>query len=315
MFVAAGEALLDVFDAGATPTGQTLDARIGGSPYNVALGLARLGQPVAFCAAVSRGFLGERLVRSMADEGIDTRTVQRVDAPVSMCLVGLDAHGVPRYDFIGERGADRQLSPAVAEQLPPQVTALHVGSYAMVVEPVASTQRALVRRLAGHALIAYDPNVRLVVEPALDRWRAVLDDLLPDVDLLKISDEDLGLLYPGADEAAMAADWLARGPRLVVITRGGKGASAYTMASRVEVGAQPVRVVDTVGAGDTFQAALLAGLAETGRCSRAGLEALAAAGDDSLRRLLGFGVQAAAITCSRRGADLPRRTELPPLQA
>ncbi len=310
MIVVAGEALMDVFDAGATPTGQALDARIGGSPYNVALGLARQGQPVAFCGAVSRGFLGERLLRSMADEGIDTRCVQRVDAPCSVCFVGLDAAGVPRYDFVGERGADRQLSRAVLDALPATIEAVHVGSYATVVEPVAGTQRAVVDVCAARgALVAYDPNVRLVVEPELERWRAVLEDLLPRTHLLKISDEDLDALYPGVGMDTMAAGWLAQGVRLVVVTRGGEGSVAYRAgAAPVAVPAARVTVADTVGAGDTFQASLLTGLAERGLLSPAGLAAL---DTSSLQALLAFAATAAGITCSRRGADLPRRAELP----
>src|SRR5688572_19217837 len=199
MIVVCGEALMDVFDAGATASGQRLDARIGGSPYNVALGLARLTQPAAFCGAVSTGFLGERLMRSLADEGIDTACVQRTPAPTSVCIVGLDASGVPAYDFYGERGADRQLDAAQAlARVPTNARALHFGSYAMVVEPVATAQRALIerehRRGDASALIAYDPNVRLTVEPELQRWRETLQWMLPRTHLLKISEEDLALL-------------------------------------------------------------------------------------------------------------------------
>jgi fructokinase len=309
MIVVCGEALMDVFDAGATATGHVLDARIGGSPYNVALGLARLGQPAAFCGAISKGFLGERLMRSLADEGIDTACVQRVDAPTSVCIVGLDARGVPAYDFYGERGADRRLDAAAAlAALPPTTRALHFGSYTMVVEPVASAQRALVEREHARRLIAYDPNVRLTVEPDLTRWRATLDWMRPRTHLLKISEEDLRLLYPGLAPEAAALQWLAQGVRTVVVTRGSEGALAFCGAARAAVPPVAVTVVDTVGAGDTFQAALLTWLAEDGRLSIDGISALDAA---ALESMLSFAARAAAITCSRRGADLPRRVELP----
>jgi fructokinase len=309
MIVVCGEALMDVFDAGATATGQVLDARIGGSPYNVALGLARLGQPAAFCGAVSTGFLGERLMRSLADEGIDTACVQRTSAPTSVCIVGLDARGVPAYDFYGERGADRRLDAAAAlAALPASTRALQFGSYAMVVEPVGSAQRALVEHAQGTRLIAYDPNVRLTVEPDLSRWRATLDWMLPRTHLLKISDEDLSLLYPGLTPDAAAAQWLARGVRTVVVTRGSEGALGFCGAARASVPTVPVPVVDTVGAGDTFQAALLTWLAEHGRLSIDGVSTLDV---HALEAMLGFAARAAAITCSRRGADLPRRGELP----
>jgi fructokinase len=312
MIVVCGEALMDVFDAGATATGNALDARIGGSPYNVAMGLARLAQPAAFCGAVSTGFLGERLMRSLADEGIDTRCVQRTAAPTSVCIIGLDAQGVPAYDFYGERGADRQLDAAQAlNSVPASTRALHFGSYAMVVEPVAAAQRALVerehRRGENGALIAHDPNVRLVVEPDVARWRSTLDWMLPRTHLLKISDEDLGLLHPGLTPDAAAARWLAQGVRTVVVTRGAEGAVAFCGGARATVPPVKVTVVDTVGAGDTFQAALLTWLAEHERLSVAGVSSLDAA---ALEAMLGFAARAAAITCSRRGADLPRRDEL-----
>jgi fructokinase len=308
MIVVCGEALMDVFDAGATATGSMLDARIGGSPYNVALGLARLGQPVAFCGALSTGFLGQRLMRSLADEGIDTSCLQRTAAPTSICVIGLDAQGVPAYDFYGDRGADRQLDTAFAlERVPRDAHALHFGSYTMVVEPVARAQRALIEREYPRALISYDPNIRTMVEPSLQVWRDTLQWMLPRTHLLKVSEEDLAALYPGHALGALATQWLSQGPRLVVITRGDNGAMGFSTAGSTTVPRVPVEMVDTVGAGDTFQAALLTWLAEQDRLSIDGVTALDVA---SLHALLTFASRAAAITCARRGADLPRRGEL-----
>jgi fructokinase len=308
MIVVCGEALMDVFDAGARPGAVALDARIGGSPYNVALGLARLGAPVAFLGALSKGFLGERLLRGLADEGVQTACVQRVDAPTSLCVVGLDAAGVPTYDFLGERGADRQLGPDALARVPAGAQAFHFGSYAMVVEPVAATQRALVEREHGRRLIAYDPNVRLVVEPAIERWREALAWMAPRCHLVKVSEEDLALLAPGEPAERLAAGWLQAGVRLVVVTRGPGGAIAWHAgAGQVEVSAAAVEVVDTVGAGDSFQAALLAWLAEKQRLSIAGVATL---DRTQLADALAFAARAAALTCTRRGADLPRRAQL-----
>lgn len=298
---------MDVFAAGETPAGVTLDARIGGSPFNVAIGLARLAQPVAFFGALSSGFLGDRLAAALAAEGVDLGCTVRVDAPATLSLVGVDARGVPAYAFYGEGAADRRL-PLSALVLVPRAPAYQFGSYAMVVEPVAGTLRALVEREHARSVIAYDPNIRLNVEPDLARWRDTLQWMLPRSTLLKISDEDLGLFYPGETPAALAARALGAGVALVVVTRGGEGASAWTTRGRLDVPPVRVAVVDTVGAGDTFQAALLAALAERGLLAR---DALAAIDEDSLRAVLGFAAQAAAITCSRRGADLPRRAELP----
>jgi fructokinase len=308
MIVVSGEALMDVFAAGSTPTGVMLDARIGGSPLNVAMGLARLAQPVAFFGAVSTGFLGDRLMQALQAEAIDTCCTVRLDAPTTLSLIGVDAHGVPSYAFYGEGAADRCLPLDALAQVPPAL-AFHFGSYAMVVEPVASTQRALVAREWQRSVVAYDPNIRLNVEPDISRWRDTLQWMLPRTALLKVSDEDLALLYPGADPAGLAAHWLASGVKLVVVTRGAQGAWAWTASQHVATPPVRVAVVDTVGAGDTFQAALLATLAERGLLTR---DALGVLDTGTLHNVLGFAAQAAAITCSRRGADLPRRAELPP---
>ena len=307
MFVVCGEALMDVFSAGETATGMALDAQVGGSPFNAAVGLARLGQPVAFFSAVSRGFLGEHLMRALEAEGVDTSAVQRNDAPTTLSLIGLDAHRVPSYSFYGDGCADRQLTIDALASVPKGIRVIHLGSYATVVDPIASTLRALVEREHARALIAYDPNVRLNVEPELARWRDTLKWMLTRTHLLKVSEEDLQLLLPDMSPEEFAADALGHGVKLVVVTRGGEGAVAWTPQVHARAPTVQVEVIDTVGAGDTFQAALLAWLAEQGTLSPASLQRLSSA---DLESALGFAARAAAITCSRRGADMPRRGEL-----
>ncbi len=307
MIVVCGEALFDVFANSETATGINLDARVGGSPFNVAVGLARLAQPVCLLTQISRGFLGEILIRRLQGEGVDIRTVQRSDAPTTLSLVGVDAKGVPSYAFYGEGCADRLLSAEALDQLPAGVRAINFGSYATVTGATAATQRALVERSHGTALIAYDPNIRLNVEPDLAVWRAQIAWMLPRTHLFKLSDEDLGLVYPGRSLESVAQDALASGVALVVVTRGGEGAVAWTAQAQVQSPPVKVQVIDTVGAGDTFQAAMLTWLAEHDVLSPAGLRALDAT---KVQALLGFATRAAAITCSRRGADLPRRAEL-----
>ena len=298
---------MDVFVAHDTPTGVAMDARIGGSPLNVAIGLARLRQPVAFFGAVSRGVLGERLVRALRAEGVHTDAIARLKAPTTLGLVALDAAGVADYAFYGDGAADRLLPLDALADVPP-VQALHVGSYAMVVEPTAGTLRALVEREHARSVVAYDPNVRLNVEPETQRWRDAIAWMATRAAILKVSDEDLQRLYPATPADALAAQWLSAGVALVVVTRGELGCRAWTRTQQVELPAPAVQVVDTVGAGDTFQAALLCALAELGVLRRDALHALSV---DTLRGVLSFAARAAAITCSRRGADLPRRDDLP----
>ena len=307
MFVVAGEALMDVFTGATTPTGIALDARIGGSPLNVAFGLARMGQRVAFLGGISSGELGSRLVDALRAEGVSLDAVHRSAAPTTISLIGVDAKGVPENAFYGTGAADRTLPLAALDAMPAAARLLHVGSYTMVVGETAATQRALVDRVHGRVVVSYDPNLRLNVEPDLAVWRETLEWMLPRTDVLKLSDEDLGLLYPGIDPAAFAADCLGKGAGLVALTRGGQGAFAWHASGVCDVPPVVVDVIDTVGAGDTFQAALLTRLDELGALSPAGVRGM---GADVLLDAMRFASQAAAITCSRRGADLPRRAEL-----
>lgn len=308
MFVVCGEALMDVFAEVSTATGMSLDARVGGSPFNAAVGLARLSQPVGFFGAVSRDFLGERLLQGLRDEGVDTSPTARTDAPTTLSLIGTDAQGVPAYSFYGHGAADRQLGLDALALLPATLSGLHVGSYTTVVEPIASTLRAMVEREHARTLISFDPNIRLNVEPDLRRWREVFEWMLPRTHLLKVSEEDLSLLLPGIGLEPFAQDVLAHGVRLLVVTRGGDGAQAWSGAATARVPATAVQVVDTVGAGDSFQSALVAWLAEHGLLATGALGRLTAA---QLQAALQFASLAASITCSHRGANPPRRSELP----
>ena len=250
-------------------------------------------------------------MQTLVAEGVNTQAVARLEAPTTLSLIGLDAHGVPSYAFYGEGCADRLVTADDLQRVPAKLALVNLGSYATVVEPVASTQRALVERErargAAGALIAYDPNVRLNVEPDLACWRDQLDWMLPRTDLLKVSDEDLGLLLPGTPIDDFAARALAAGVKLVVVTRGAQGAVGWNALGQVAIDPVQVQVVDTVGAGDTFQAALITWLAEHGALAPAALVALL---PEALRAALQFAARAAAITCSRRGADMPRRAEL-----
>ncbi|MBW8757629.1 MAG: carbohydrate kinase [Burkholderiales bacterium] len=307
MFVVAGEALMDVFTGATTPTGIALDARIGGSPLNVAFGFARMGRPVAFLGGISQGELGGRLLDALRAEGVALDAVHRSSAPTTISLVGVDAKGVPEYAFYGTGAADRTLPLAALDRMPADARLLHVGSYTMVVGETAQTQRALVERVHGRMVVSYDPNLRLNVEPSLQAWRDTLAWMLPRTDVLKLSDEDLGLLYPGIDPAAFAADCLGKGAGLVALTRGGKGAFAWHASGVVEVPPVHVDVIDTVGAGDTFQSALITRLDELGVLTPERVRGMDA---ETLLDAMRFAAQAAAITCSRRGADLPRRAEM-----
>jgi len=308
MIVCAGEALFDLFAQGDSEGGGMLfDARIGGSLLNVSMGVARLGRDAGFLSAISTDLFGERLWAHLKAEGISTDLAIRLDRPTTLSVVGVDLAGVPSYAFYGAGAADQSLSPSDMAPWPDAAKALHIGSYSMVVDPVGSTLLGLARDLAGRCFVSYDPNVRPTIEADMSVWRARLDDLLPSLTMLKISSEDFSALYGDADMADMAAKWLQAGPGLVVVTHGADGAEAWTSDHNVRVQGLAVDVVDTVGAGDTFQAALLARLDETGRLEQFDPAAL---NISDISDLLNFAARAAAITCNRRGADLPYRHEI-----
>jgi fructokinase len=307
MFLVCGEALFDLFLRPSADGALCLDAVPGGSPFNVALGLARLGRKAEFFSGLSSDLMGRRLAAFMETEGVGLAHAVRSSHPTALSIVALNAEGSPDYAFYGDFPAYQAINEADLPVLGPDIGIIHMGSIATVLEPVASALAALAERECGRRLIAYDPNVRPSIEPDLDVWRRTFERLTASAHLVKVSAEDLAMLYPGAPHDETARQLLERGVRLVVITRGGEGALGWTRNAHAVSPVRPVAVVDTVGAGDSYQAALLAGLAEMGCTTPDAIDALR---PDALARLLEFAGQAAALTCCKRGADLPRRTDI-----
>ncbi len=310
MFLVCGEALFDFFLEGeAGPAQATFAARVGGSPFNVAMGLARLGQKSGLLTGLSGDMLGRRVSEVLAAEGVSDAYAVRTDRPTTISLVGLDPAGVPEYQFYGNGSADTGVAPADLPELGPEVTGLHFGSYSLAVAPVADAFAALAQKEAGR-FISIDPNVRATIVPDMAVWRARLDALYPLANLVKISAEDLEQLHPGMTPENFAADRFAQGAQLVVVTDGGEAAHGFTASGHAASATPPkVTVIDTVGAGDTFQAALLARLLSHAEGPAA---AIASLDQSALHATLDHAARAAAITCARRGADLPFAVELTP---
>lgn len=308
MFLVCGEALFDFFlESEAGPAAASYAARAGGSPFNVAIGLSRLGQASGLLTGLSSDLLGQRLRQVLADEGVSTAYAIPTDRPTTLSLVGLDTAGVPAYQFYDNGSADTGVEEADLPELGAEVTGLHFGSYSLAAAPVADAFAALARGKGGR-FMTLDPNVRPTVEPDMEVWRARLAVLMPLADVVKISAEDLELLWPRRSHEGFAQDLVSQGVRMVVVTDGGEAAHGWTL-SGLHASATPpkVTVIDTVGAGDTFQAALIARLLRDSGGPAAALDGLDQPG---LAALLAHAARAAAITCSRRGADLPRANEL-----
>lgn len=309
MILVCGEALVDLFvEAG---TGGEMPARIvaGGSPFNVAIGLARLGIEAAFLGGISRDGFGALLADLLVREGVDGRYLVRTDQLTTISVVTTGKDGHPGYAFHGEGAADRSLTAAdLPATLPDTIRALTFGSYTMAVEPVGSAFAALAERERGRRVISVDPNLRPTAISDMSGWHPAAERFYRAATIIKASDEDIRIAWDGQLTVAEAAShWLALGARLVVVTRGEQGATAFSAAGQVSAPGHRVAVQDTVGAGDTFHAALLACLARTGRLSP---EAIAALDREALAGLLAYAAAAAAITVTRRGADLPTAAEV-----
>jgi len=311
MYLVCGEALFDFFsenDAQGPAAQVNFKAIAGGSPFNVAVGLRRLGVESALFAGLSTDFLGRRLRQVLLDEGVNDRYLLDIDAPTTLAMVAVGANGSPHYSFRGEGCADRQLSLEHLPILGPEVRGLHVGSFCLVVQPIADTLLALVKRESGRRLISLDPNVRLNPQPDIALWRSRIATLVEYADLIKVSDEDLSLLYPELDPKAVIEGWLQHRCQLVFLTRGGQGATVFSRQyGSWSLPARPVEIADTVGAGDTFQAALITWLTEQELDSVEGLHTLTR---EQINAMLDFAMGAAALTCGKTGPDLPYRRQL-----
>ncbi|MGV9885551.1 carbohydrate kinase family protein [Streptomyces sp. NPDC003395] len=300
MIVVAGEALIDLVPQG-TGALAALRPALGGGPYNTAVALGRLGSPTAFCSRVSRDAFGEALLDGLRAAGVDVSAVQRGPEPTTLAVATIDPGGSAAYSFYVDGTADRLFSAPAA--LPAGTTAVSFGTCSLVLEPGASAYEELMRAAAAQGVFtALDPNIRPGLIADADAYRARFKSWLPSVTLLKLSEED-ALWLGGTPQ-----EWLAAGPTAVVITQGGDGLTAFTADGAVHsVPGEPVDVVDTIGAGDTVSAALLHGLATRGALSPTALTALGPAGWQDLLR---FAARAAALTCSRPGAEPPYAREL-----
>jgi fructokinase len=309
MIVSCGEALIDFMPiaVNGAPAFQPFP---GGSPFNVAIGLGRLGAPAGFLSRISTDFFGDLLLRTLHENRVDTRYVKRAGDPSMLAFVSHAKDSEPQYAFFANGAADRCITE---HDLPPafddSVACLHLGLGAISTqaEPAASTFETLLKRESKHRVIAFDPNVRPNLIKDRDAARARLESWVTLADIVKVSRADFDWLYPGRSAEESAAAWRDLGPKLVVMTLGADGAMALLNGTRVAVPGRKIGVVDTVGAGDSFHSALLAGLNAHGLLTR---DRLARLDTDVLKTLLTRAVAAAAITCSRAGANPPTLREL-----
>ncbi|MFE4545367.1 carbohydrate kinase [Arthrobacter sp. NPDC056727] len=311
MLTVIGEGLVDVVQRSSG-----IEAHVGGSPLNVAVGLARLGHPVQFVGRYGRDAYGESVAAHLRASSVMLPLApDGLPTSVATALVDDDGGATYTFDLAWEL-------PGLGERLPFMLqgtTLLHTGSIATMLAPGAAEVLAAVEHAHPASTISFDPNCRPSIITDADHARRQAEKFVTLSDIVKASDEDLAWLYPGEDPLESARRWLelggAEGPAVVVVTRGAAGPWGITAAGEAEFAAPRVEVADTVGAGDSFMAALLSGVVDRGldgAQNRADLRALPVEG---LTALLAHASRAAAVTVSRAGANPPTRAELNHIEA
>jgi fructokinase len=309
MILCCGEALIDMIESTNSAGQSSFAAHAGGAVFNTAIALGRLRAHSGFLSGLSSDLFGMKLQQALNDSHVATDHALVSDRPTTLAFVRL-TNGHASYTFYDENTAGRMLDPDMVPDLSDEVSALYFGGISLISEPCADFYAALAHREASDRVIAIDPNIRPTFIKDIDRYRTRLKSILSVADIVKVSDEDIHWIVPGsASLAEKAATVLALGPKVLILTKGAEGALAMLASgSEISVPAQKVDMVDTVGAGDTFNAGFLAKLAELGVLSK---QAIGTVQPDQIEQALTFGALVAGITVSRAGANPPWAHELP----
>ncbi|MEP1611678.1 MAG: carbohydrate kinase [Roseobacter sp.] len=308
MILCCGEALIDMIPS---PTKAGADGFVphsGGAIFNTAIGLGRLGSPTGFLTGLSSDLFGKQLRQDLAASNVDASFAISSDLPTTLAFVRLNK-GHATYTFYDENTAGRSLTPDVLPSLPEDISALYFGGISLISEPCADFYAALAEQETKTRIIALDPNIRPSFIRDETRYRARLSGMISAADILKVSDEDLDWISPGSDpENVKIAALLEQGPSLIIITRGSSGASGFLAnGDQIDVPAPKATVIDTVGAGDTFNSGVLNALHTAGILEKTKLSAFTVS---SVKAALERGAEVAAVTVSRAGANPPWAKEL-----
>jgi fructokinase len=283
----------------------TQRAAPGGGPFNTARALARLGVPTAFLGRLSEDVFGRELAGLLVSDGASLKLASVGPESTTIAIADVNSEGLAEYQFIVDGTSAPNLTPdMLPDQLGPEVSALHVGTLGLVLEPMASTVAGLVSREHAGRLVMLDPNIRIGLAPDSE-YRRRLHSAISQSTIVKASEADLAWLYPGLEHEQVADQILSDGVSMVVVTLGAQGAFGAHRDARVRVVAPHVEVVDTIGAGDAFGAALLAWLHDHSAI-RPDLHLERA----ELKAALEYACLAGAITCARAGSDPPWKWEM-----
>ncbi|MCJ8054231.1 carbohydrate kinase [Shinella curvata] len=306
MILCCGEALIDMLPRTTTLGEDAYAPYAGGAIFNTAIALGRLGVSTGFFTGLSDDMMGDILRKTLAESGVDYSYCATLSRPTTVAFVKL-VNGHATYAFYDEGTAGRMITEAELPDLGDDCEALHFGAISLIPEPCGSTYEALLKREHDKRVISLDPNIRPGFIKDKDAHMARIRRMAAMADIVKFSDEDLAWFGLEGDEDALARHWLHHGAKLVVVTRGAEGAVGYTAAHKVTVPSERVTVVDTVGAGDTFDAGVLASLKMQNLLTK---QQVAALSEDQIAKVLALGAKAAAVTVSRAGANPPWAKEI-----
>ena len=292
-----GEVLIDLI-----PDGTERKAVVGGGPANTAKALSKLGLATQFIDGISSDQYGQMALKELHQDGVLLDYVNFSDKPTCLAIVSLSQSGAATYEFVIDATATFDFSHAwLPDPFELKPSLLHIGTLVTAIEPAASVLHEWASKVAEVAPVVFDPNIRPAVMDNRDLYVAAVEKWVAISSAVKVSDDDLHWLYPDQSIENVVNRWLSDGVALVVVTFGAKGLTGFTSAGNVEVGAVKVDVVDTVGAGDTVGAVLVEAIVEKGLANLTG---------DNLKATLARAAKAAAITCSRIGAQPPSKMEI-----
>ncbi len=306
MILCCGEALIDMLPCEAVTGDAGFVPCPGGAVFNTAVALGRLGTSVGLLTGISNDLFGGQLLQALAASGVETDLAIRSDRPTTLAFLRMQ-DGQAAYAFHDENSAGRMVQPDDIPPVPASTKALFFGGISLATEPCGTAYEALMLREAPARVTMLDPNIRPHFIRDEATYRARLERMIAAADIVKLSDEDLNWLYGPGEIASLATGVLARGPKLVFITQGSAGAQGFSASAVESVPACAVTVVDTVGAGDTFNAGVLVALTRAGALHK---DAIAEAGAGLIHACLTLGGAAAAVTVSRAGANPPWAKEL-----
>ncbi len=306
MILCCGEALIDMLPRETTQGEKGFAPYAGGAIFNTAIALGRLGIPTGFFTGIADDMMGEILRETLAASKVDYSYCAITPRPSTIAFVKL-VNGQATYAFYDEGTAGRMITEADLPTLGDDCEALHFGAISLIPDPCGATYEALMKREHQSRVISLDPNIRPGFIKDKASHMARLNRMVAMSDILKFSDEDLEWFGISGNHDELAAHWLGQGAKLVVVTKGAEGATGYTKSLKVSVPSERVTVVDTVGAGDTFDAGILASLKMNNLLTKAQVASL---NEKALQDALALGAKAAAVTVSRAGANPPWASEI-----